>query len=72
MTKGIHHVGLTTHSLNKTEEFFTEALAWNVVKRDDEYPAVFVSDGHIMLTLWQSNDHACSLTIIRLDVSSLA
>lgn len=51
-TKGIHHFGLTVFDLEKTTDFFTRLLGWNEVKRDPSYPAVFVSDGTIMITLW--------------------
>lgn len=52
LTKGIHHVGLTVANLEASAKFFTELLDWHEVKRNPDYPAIFVSDGHIMLTLW--------------------
>ncbi|PCJ93631.1 MAG: glyoxalase [Porticoccaceae bacterium] len=52
LTNGPHHIGLTVSKLEQTAAFFTEILGWNEVKRNEEYPAIFVSDGHIMLTLW--------------------
>ena len=53
-TKGIHHLGLTVSKLEESAAFFTSILGWNEVKRDNEYPAIFVSDGTIMVTLWQN------------------
>ncbi len=53
-TKGIHHLGLTVSKLEDSAEFFTALLGWKEVKRDKEYPAIFVSDGSFMLTLWQT------------------
>ena len=57
-TLGLHHLGLTVATLEKTANFFTEILGWNEIRRDENYPAIFVSDGSIMLTLWQAQtDH---------------
>ena len=56
LTKGVHHVGLTVSKLEESAQFFTQLLGWQEVKRNDEYPAIFVSDGHIMLTLWATKD----------------
>ena len=52
MTCGIHHVGLTVSKLEESAAFFTGLLGWQEVKRNPDYPAIFVSDGHVMLTLW--------------------
>lgn len=52
LTNGPHHIGLTVSKLEKSAAFFTEILGWEEVKRNDEYPSIFVSDGQIMLTLW--------------------
>lgn len=51
-TLGAHHIGLTTPDLERTADFFTRLLGWKEVKRDASYPAIFVSDGNIMITLW--------------------
>ena len=53
-THGCHHIGLTVSKLEESAKFFIECLDWQEVKRDDSYPAIFVSDGDIMVTLWQS------------------
>lgn len=53
-TQGVHHVGLTVSDLHRSADFFTRLLGWSEVRRNDEYPAIFVSDGQIMLTLWQA------------------
>lgn len=52
-TKGVHHIGLTVSKLEDSAAFFTEVLGWKEVKRDPEYPAIFVSDGSILVTLWK-------------------
>ena len=57
ITKGSHHIGLTVSNLEGSAEFFTSLLGWKEVRRNDEYPAIFVSDGTIMLTLWAVKEH---------------
>ena len=53
-TLGVHHIGLTVPSLNETKEFFVNVLGFKQVGEKPAYPAVFVSDGTIMITLWQA------------------
>jgi catechol 2,3-dioxygenase-like lactoylglutathione lyase family enzyme len=55
-TKGIHHLGLTVSKLEESADFFKSMLGWKEVKRKEDYPAIFVSDGTIMLTLWATKD----------------
>lgn len=57
-TLGIHHLGLAVKDLDQTVKFFTDCLGWNVVKEKPDYPAKFVSNGHALVTLWQSNSGA--------------
>ena len=52
-TQGVHHVGLTVSDLESARSFFEDALGFSVVGAKPEYPAVFVSDGAVMITLWQ-------------------
>ncbi|MFM4718138.1 VOC family protein [Aeromonas bivalvium] len=52
LTQGVNHIGLTTMCLEESAHFFTSLLGWQEVRRRDDYPAIFVSDGSIMLTLW--------------------
>jgi catechol 2,3-dioxygenase-like lactoylglutathione lyase family enzyme len=56
LTRGIDHVGLTVRDLNQTLDFFTNCLGWNKVGEKPDYPAAFVSDGHLLVTLWQRKD----------------
>ncbi|MBY0577125.1 MAG: VOC family protein [Gallionellaceae bacterium] len=51
-TKGVHHIGLAVSKLEESANFFTSLLGWKEVKRNEEYPAIYVSDGSIMVTLW--------------------
>jgi catechol 2,3-dioxygenase-like lactoylglutathione lyase family enzyme len=56
LTLGVHHVGLAVPDLVAAERFFVDALGWNVVGGAPSYPAVFVSDGSTMVTLWRVAD----------------
>ena len=56
-TQGAHHVGLTVPDLDAACAFFIDALGFRQVGEKPDYPAVFVSDGAIMITLWQA-EHA--------------
>jgi lactoylglutathione lyase len=56
LTLGVHHVGLTVAELAPTLRFFTELLGWKEVGGNPDYPAVFVSDGSVMVTLWRAKD----------------
>jgi len=53
-TQGIHHLGLTVSHLEESATFFTKTLGWHEVRRAPEYPAIFISDGTLMVTLWQA------------------
>ena len=57
-TCGAHHVGLTVPDLGSAAEFFLDALGFEQVGGNPGYPAVFVSDGTIMITLWQASSTA--------------
>ncbi len=56
VTKGSHHIGLTVSNLEESANFFTALLGWKEVRRKEDYPAIFVSDGQIMLTLWATKE----------------
>jgi len=56
ITKGAHHIGLTVSRLEESANFFTSLLGWKEVRRKEDYPAIFVSDGQLMLTLWATKD----------------
>ncbi len=58
ITKGVHHIGLTVSKLEESADFFTSLLGWKEVRRNDEYPAIFVSDGNITVTLWATKEES--------------
>jgi catechol 2,3-dioxygenase-like lactoylglutathione lyase family enzyme len=57
-TQGIHHAGLTVPDLAAARAFFEDALGFQPVGEKPDYPAVFLSDGAVMITLWQARDPA--------------
>ena len=59
-THGAHHIGLAVHSAEDAARFFVDALGLDEVRRDKDYPAIFVSDGELLLTLWQVDDAKAS------------
>jgi catechol 2,3-dioxygenase-like lactoylglutathione lyase family enzyme len=52
ITQGIHHLGLTVSHLEESTNFFIALLGWKEVRRNLEYPAIYVSDGVTMVSLW--------------------
>ena len=56
LTRGIHHIGLTVPDLDQARGFFCGVLGFEEVGGAPEYPAIFVSDGTILLTLWRAAD----------------
>ena len=56
ITRGVHHVGLTVPDLARARHFFLDGLGYAVVGEKPDYPAVFLSDGSTMITLWQAED----------------
>ncbi len=56
LTHGAHHIGLTVPDLAKTQGFFLDTLGYQQLGEVPDYPAVFLSDGSIMITLWQAQD----------------
>lgn len=51
---GVDHVGLTVTDLEASVGFFTNALEFQVSGRDAEYPAAFLTNGEIVITLWRA------------------
>jgi catechol 2,3-dioxygenase-like lactoylglutathione lyase family enzyme len=70
-TKGAHHIGLTVPNLDRTRHFFVEVLGFKQVGEAPDYPAAFLSDGAIMITLWQVRDPASAVGFDRKNVIGL-
>jgi catechol 2,3-dioxygenase-like lactoylglutathione lyase family enzyme len=65
LTAGIDHVGLTVRHLEATRDFFVECLGWQTVGEKPDYPAVFVSDGNLLVTLWQVKEESAPVAFDR-------
>ncbi len=71
VTQGAHHIGLTVPNLEQTRNFFLETLGYDQVGEVPDYPAVFLSDGSLMITLWQASDPANAIPFDRKNVIGL-
>ncbi|MGI9411750.1 MAG: VOC family protein [Hyphomicrobiaceae bacterium] len=71
ITKGAHHIGLTVPNIDETRSFFTSVLRFNQVGEVPSYPAVFLSDGTTMITLWQAADPQTATPFDRKNVIGL-
>ena len=71
ITRGAHHIGLTVPNLEQTRNFFLETLGFDQVGEVPDYPAVFLSDGALMITLWQASDPANAVPFDRKNVIGL-
>ena len=71
ITLGAHHIGLTVPDLDDARNFFIDTLGYNQVGEKPDYPAAFVSDGTIMITLWQATDPDSATAFNRKNVIGL-
>ncbi len=55
-TLGVNHVGFAVRDLDATAAFFIETLGWFPAGGRPDYPAKFVTNGNIFVTLWRVND----------------
>lgn len=55
-TRGAHHIGLTVRDLESTRGFFVDTLGYDQVGEIPDYPAVFLTDGKTMITLWRARN----------------
>jgi len=65
LTSGFNHVGLAVLDLDASTHFFTDVLGWRLAGKDKKYPASFLSDGEMFLTLWQVTDPATAVKFDR-------
>ena len=71
ITKGAHHIGLTVPDIEPTRQFFTGTLGFTQVGEVPDYPAVFLTDGVTMITLWGATDPATAVPFDRKNVIGL-
>lgn len=71
LTQGAHHIGLTVPDLAETHGFFVDTLGFSQVGEVADYPAVFLSDGETMITLWQAEDPQTAVAFDRRNVIGL-
>lgn len=71
LTRGAHHVGLTVPNLERTRDFFVQTLGYRQIGEVAEYPAVFLTDGTLMITLWRVVDPASAIAFDRKNVVGL-
>lgn len=64
-TTGFDHVGLSVSDLESSTVFFTQTLGWSLRGRDVDYPATFVTDGNMLITLWQVSNPDQSIAFDR-------
>ena len=70
-TQGAHHIGLTVPDVQKVRNFFVDTLGFAQVAEKPDYPAMFVSDGSTMITLWQAVDPGSATRFDRKSVIGL-
>lgn len=58
LTRGVNHIGLTVTDLDISTAFFVDTLGWKLVGGYPDYPSKFVTDGELVVTLWQASDPA--------------
>ncbi len=71
VTQGVHHIGLTVPELQETTSFFVDVLGYKQVGEVPDYPAVFLSDNQVMITLWQATNPAEATSFDRTNVIGL-
>ena len=64
-TRGVNHVGLTVPDLAATRAFFLDTLGFSQIGEMPDYPAVFLTDGVSMITLWQAENPATAVPFDR-------
>jgi lactoylglutathione lyase len=53
---GLNHIGLTVSDLDASTAFFVDVLGFRRAGGDPDYPANFVFNGEIFVTLWKVAD----------------
>lgn len=55
-TLDLNHIGFAVTKLDATASFFIDTLGWKAAGGRPEYPAKFVTNGKMFVTLWQVNN----------------
>jgi catechol 2,3-dioxygenase-like lactoylglutathione lyase family enzyme len=71
VTHGVHHIGLTVPDLDASNRFFKNTLNYEQIGEVPDYPAVFLTDGTTMLTLWQAENPDTAVAFDRKNVIGL-
>ena len=71
VTQGAHHIGLTVPDLAATRGFFIDTLGFDQLGDVPDYPAVFLTDGTTMITLWQAENPATAVQFDRKNIIGL-
>ena len=64
-TLDLNHIGFAVTKLDDTVSFFVDILGWKTAGGRPEYPAKFVTNGNMFVTLWQVNDPAKAVAFDR-------
>lgn len=54
----IDHVGLSVRNVKASAKFFIDILGFQKIGEKPEYPAIFIGNKKIRLTLWQADTEA--------------
>jgi len=63
--RGADHIGLTVTKLRETGRFFTEVLGFTLFREDPAYPALFLKNDDIVVTLWEAEEPATAIPFDR-------
>ena len=55
-TLGLNHIGLAVSDLEASASFFIDTLGWRRAGGDPDYPAIFVANDEMFVTLWRVTD----------------
>lgn len=64
-TLGLNHIGFAVTKLDATAAFFVDILGWKPAGGRPDYPAKFVTNGEMFVTLWQVTDPATAIPFSR-------
>lgn len=71
VTEGAHHIGLTVPNVTEARAFFLDTLGFTQIGEVPAYPAVFLTDGITMITLWQAENPETATPFDRKNVIGL-